>query len=56
MDALTFLESHTAQRSETNGWAESLVLPVEDGTAIALVQSGRPEECCDCAMEYYIGT
>ena len=46
----------TPHRSETNGVAEKDVRRVKEGTAIALGQSGPPEEWWDCAMEcdYYL--
>ena len=40
-------------RSETNGVAERAVRRVNQGTTVALVQSGLPEEWWDCAMECY---
>ena len=40
-----------AQSLRMNGVAERAVRRVKEGAAIALVQSGLPEEWWDCAME-----
>ena len=45
-------DTSTPHRSETNGVAERAVRRVKEGTAVAVVQSGPPEEWWDCAMEY----
>ena len=46
-------DTSTPHRSETKGVAEGAVRRVKEGTAIALVQSGLPEEWWDCAMECF---
>ena len=44
-------DTSTLRRSETNGVAERAVRRVKEGTAIALLQSGLPEEWWGSAME-----
>ena len=44
-------DTSTPRRSETNGVAERAVRRVKEGTAIALLQSGLPEEWWGSAME-----
>ena len=46
-------DTSTSHRSETNGAAERAVCRVKEGTTIALVQSGLPEQWWDCAMGCY---
>ena len=44
-------DTRTPRSSETNGVTERAVRRVQEGTAIACVQSGLPEEWWNCAME-----